>query len=332
MAVTITRSVWIDDDGTGQTGTVINQALHTTLYNEIDTALAKVAQLTGGNAFTGNQTIAGLVNVTGFGLHSYLASGVGAQQLRVTNPQVGTGNSASIQVGTDTDPALLQITAFSSGYTSNVYLKPNSGLILASGASGLTFATNHASGPITAWTNFAERWRITPTGEMYLNSVSTVGAAQFLVVSDQAHSGIVIQNNNPANALTMMAFCNSAAGVAGTITQSGASGVAYNTSSDARLKDDAGRASDVSALRAVVVHDFTWKADGVRARGVFAQDAALVFPRAITEGTDETTADGSLAHPWMTDYSQFVPDLIVGWQQHDADLAEIRALLATMKG
>ena len=57
MAVTITRSVWIDDDGTGTTGTVINQALHTTLYNEIDTALAKVAQLAGGNTFTGKSDV-----------------------------------------------------------------------------------------------------------------------------------------------------------------------------------------------------------------------------------------------------------------------------------
>jgi hypothetical protein len=34
----------------------------------------------------------------------------------------------------------------------------------------------------------------------------------------------------------------------------------------------------------------------------------------------------------MTDYSKFVPDLIVGWQHHDAALDEIRAQLATLKG
>jgi hypothetical protein len=108
--------------------------------------------------------------------------------------------------------------------------------------------------------------------------------------------------------------------------------VAYTTTSDARLKDDAGRAADLSALRAVVVHDFAWKADGRADRGVFAQDAHAVFPRAVTVGTDDTTADGTLTRPWMTDYSKFVPDLIVGWQHHDADLAELRALLVTLKG
>jgi hypothetical protein len=34
----------------------------------------------------------------------------------------------------------------------------------------------------------------------------------------------------------------------------------------------------------------------------------------------------------MTDYSKFVPDLIVGWQQHDAEIAELRAMFATVKG
>jgi hypothetical protein len=61
MAVTITRTNWIDDDGSGTTGTVINNAVKTDLYNQIDIALAKVAQLAGGNTFTGNQTLTGVV-------------------------------------------------------------------------------------------------------------------------------------------------------------------------------------------------------------------------------------------------------------------------------
>jgi hypothetical protein len=45
---------------------------------------------------------------------------------------------------------------------------------------------------------------------------------------------------------------------------------------------------------------------------------------------DETTAEGTLARPWMTDYSTFVPDLLVGWQQHDAAIAELRAAVAQL--
>jgi hypothetical protein len=222
MAVTITRTNWIDDDGTGTTGTVINNAVKTSLYNEIDGALAKVAQLAGGNTFTGNQTMSGtvlMINAT-------------------ANPLVG----------------------------------------------------------------------------------------QVLLASDlSAHQALVLQNTNPGNSGNFVYFINSANGSCGNIAQSGATAVLYGTTSDRRLKVDEGRATDLAALRAVVVHDFTWKADGVRDRGVFAQDVARLYPRAVLAGTDETTDDGSLARPWMTDYSKFVSDLIVGWQQHDEALHSVSA-------
>jgi hypothetical protein len=225
MAVTITRSIWIDDDGTGTTGTVINQALHTTLYNEIDTALAKVAQLAGGNTYSGNQLF----------------------------------NAATVFVNTLTNPANGQLVVLTDG---------------------------------------------------------------------SVRQAIALQNVNTNNVCYYVYCLNSAGGATGGIAQASATTLTFNTSSDARLKNDAGRATDLASLRAVVVHDFTWNADGVRDRGVFAQDAHALYPRAVTAGTDETTDDGSLAHPWMTDYSKFVPDLIVGWQQHDAAIANLRAALA----
>lgn len=40
MATTITRTPWIDDDGSGTTGTVLNNAIKTELYDQIDAALA----------------------------------------------------------------------------------------------------------------------------------------------------------------------------------------------------------------------------------------------------------------------------------------------------
>jgi hypothetical protein len=48
MAVTITRTADTDDDGTGTTGTIRNNAWKTTIYNQIDTALALLLPLAGG--------------------------------------------------------------------------------------------------------------------------------------------------------------------------------------------------------------------------------------------------------------------------------------------
>jgi hypothetical protein len=39
----ITRTPWVDDDGSGTTGTVINNAVKTELYNQIDAAVAAVS-------------------------------------------------------------------------------------------------------------------------------------------------------------------------------------------------------------------------------------------------------------------------------------------------
>jgi len=44
----ITRTAWTDDDGTGTTGTVLNNAVKTELYDQIDAALALLLPKTGG--------------------------------------------------------------------------------------------------------------------------------------------------------------------------------------------------------------------------------------------------------------------------------------------
>src|SRR6185295_13841834 len=44
----IVRTPWVDDDGSGTTGTVINNAEKTLLYNQIDAELAKIPYVPGG--------------------------------------------------------------------------------------------------------------------------------------------------------------------------------------------------------------------------------------------------------------------------------------------
>jgi len=327
MAVTITRTAWIDDDGTGTSGTVINNAEKTTIYNQIDAALAQLAQLTGGNTFTGNQTIAGLLSVTGLGTHQFAVNGAGSQILRLRNQALGV--ATQLAVGNDADPDLLSLFALASNYSPGSDVGPNVALVRG-GSGGLNLST---AGALRVFTNSLQRLQVLTGGQLLINATTMPYGAQVVLNFDAGvSSGLVMQNLYTGNAGAFIEFHNSAGPLAGSITQTGATSVAYGTSSDRRLKTDEGRATDVTALRAVVVHDFTWKADGHRARGVFAQDAHAVFPQAVTVGTDETTESGDLTHPWMTDYSKFVPDLIVGWQQHDAELAALRAAFATLKG
>jgi hypothetical protein len=125
-------------------------------------------------------------------------------------------------------------------------------------------------------------------------------------------------------------YLNNAGADYGSIRQV-SGGVSFVVSSDRRLKTDHGRATDLTALRQVVIHDFTWKREGVRDRGLFAQEAHPLFPTAIFEGTDELCEDGvSLRHAWGVDYSKLVPHLIVGWQQHEVEIAALRADVAEL--
>ncbi len=332
MAVTITRTAWIDDDGTGTSGSVINNAEKTTIYNQIDAALAQVLPLAGGT-ITGNLGVQGIFSASGFGNHSIQAIGTGSLVFTVRNMSAGTGNFTGFQLGNDGDVGLMTFYSFASNYASSVDTIPNGATIRVSGAGGFTVSVTNASAPMRFLTNFAERMRISPGGELCVGSQSNPALGQLFVATDgTVHGGVIIQNTNPGNTIQFVYFVNSGNGSPGGIQQTSASTVAYNTTSDARLKTDHGRVVDLSALRGVVVHDFTWTADGVRDRGVFAQEAAAVFPRAVTEGTDDETPEGQLARPWMTDYSKFVPDLIAGFQQHDAELAALRAAFATLKG
>lgn len=86
-APTITRTAWTDDDGTGLTGTVINNAEKTTLYGQIDTLAATLYTVAGGG--TGVSTLAAHGVVIGEGTSAVAVTGAG------TAGQVLTSNGAS---------------------------------------------------------------------------------------------------------------------------------------------------------------------------------------------------------------------------------------------
>jgi hypothetical protein len=292
------------------------------ISNGVGAAPTWAASLTLG----GNLTVAGLVTVNGFGQHQFTAAGTGSNGLNVRNTTAGPTNDARVVIGNDANAALTTLIAYSSTFTSTGPFVANGSLLYCAGPGGLSLVAADGAGAMRFYTGgTGERMRITAAGDVVVNG--TVAATNTLVsvLADQSVRavGLAIQNLNAGNGLYYMFFINSALGAAGSIQQTGASTVAYTTTSDVRLKTDDGIAVDLSALRAVVVHDFTWTADGRPDRGVFAQDTIDVFPRAITEGSDLTSDAGQLMNPWGADYSKFVPDLIVGWQQHEARLAAL---------
>ena len=151
----------------------------------------------------------------------------------------------------------------------------------------------------------------------------SVSGSAGLSIWRQSDHGRIDIGKDTSGAKTVEAFYYAGA-AQGSIVLNDAS-VAYNTSSDKDLKDHIMVATSTDVLRLTVVNDFYWKANGQKARGVYAQDAYLVFADAVTVGDCSINTDGNKKNPWSVDYSKYVPDLIVGWQDHDAKMNDLLA-------
>lgn len=239
-ALTIGRTAWTDDDGSGTTGTVVNNAAKTALYDQIDAVIASIVSATTTlNATVVTSSLTSLGNLAG-------------------NVHINT--AGTYQEGART------------------------------GQLSVGFAGASAAG-------------------IYLNDFDSTAAGLFAIFGLGTGTGTSGIGSITRNAET--------------------SAVLFNTTSDKRLKNDLGRASGLTALRGLTVHDFTWKSDPTATvdRGVFAQEAIALKPLAVRRGDDEST----VTDVWSVDYSKYVPDLIVGWQDHESRLLSDAAELAALK-
>lgn len=161
--------------------------------------------------------------------------------------------------------------------------------------------------------------RFATDGTQLWNSTTTVGpGTAFTGAYLQGSSGQLVLAHTGTSSQTLQGFYNGN-GLVGSVSTN-ASATAFNTSSDRRLKIDRGIATDITQLKSTVVHDFAWKSDGSKDRGIFAQDEADRGPlNAVSRG--DTGAE--ITKVWQVDYSKYVPDLIVGWQNHESRLERL---------
>lgn len=273
-------------------------------------------------------TLAGVFTINTVGTHLITGASNAAQTLSLRNTTSGTAGKVEHLLTAGT--AVGRLATFSQGFTTSGVSQLSSTLLEAQGAGGLSVAASHASGAIRFYSGgTTERGRFETNGYFGLNETSL--GAYLSVSNDPAVASGFRFSATGSGSGTIGAF-RSVTTQVGSITVTG-SATSYNTSSDRRLKTDCGLAIDISGLRALQIHEFVWTNTQTADRGVFAQEALATHPRAVHVGTDETDDDGvSLKNPWSVDYSKFVPDLIVGWQQHDATIAQLAARIAALEG
>jgi hypothetical protein len=104
-------------------------------------------------------------------------------------------------------------------------------------------------------------------------------------------------------------FRNSATNGIGNISRVGTTNaVAYNTTSDYRLKEDLKEINGLEKLSAIKVYDFKWKDNIARMDGVLAHELQEIIPYAVTGEKDAKEMQS-------VDYSKLVPVLVKAIQE-----------------
>lgn len=123
----------------------------------------------------------------------------------------------------------------------------------------------------------------------------------------------------------------SSSGTAGSITSNGLA-VAYNTSSDYRLKENVqpmvGALAKVAQLKPCT---YTWKHDGSDGQGFIAHELQSVVPEAVVGEKDAVDADGNPNYQGV-DTSFLVATLTAAIQELKAELDVCKAEIAALKG
>jgi hypothetical protein len=152
-----------------------------------------------------------------------------------------------------------------------------------------------------------------------MNGAATPGILGITQSSGVSGNDVLALHHTATSGDNLLAqFVTDAGSTRGSISYNrGAGLVAYNTTSDVRLKrdiKDAQPASDI--IDSIRVREFTWRDSGnVNRYGFIAQELHEVYPDAATK------AHGHV--PWQVDYSKLVPLML---KEIQSLRARVRAL------
>jgi hypothetical protein len=192
--------------------------------------------------------------------------------------------------------------------------------IAPEGTKAILFGTSASASSVT------ESARIDSSGNLLVGTTSSIaGAARLAVLfAGNATDGFHIQDSTTTSGAVFQAFSNSAGTSIGNIARvTTTNAVAYNTTSDYRLKTVTGAVTGQGArIDALKPIDYQWKDGNVPARGFLAHEFQTVYPNSVTGDKDAVDADGNPKHQSMqASTSEVIADLV-------AELQDLRKRLA----
>jgi hypothetical protein len=174
--------------------------------------------------------------------------------------------------------------------------------------------------------------RITSGGNLLVNRTSVLSDGQYCAdFNGNDFRGIVLNNSSGTVFANLISFASSGSVIA-SITQPTASTVAYNTSSDYRLKENiapmTGALDKVAQLKPVT---YKWKIDGSAGQGFIAHELQAVVPDCVSGEKDAVDKDGNPEYQGV-DTSFLVATLTAAIQELNAKVEAQAAEIAALKG
>jgi hypothetical protein len=166
------------------------------------------------------------------------------------------------------------------------------------------------------------------SGNLLVGTTSSIGAGYDNVKFDgSTKNGIQLQTTYATIGSGFAYFVNSAGTTIGYINQNASNTVAYNTSSDYRLKENiqpmTGALATVAQLNPVT---YNWKADGSAGQGFIAHELQAVVPDCVTGEKDAVDAEGNPVYQGI-DTSFLVATLTAAIQELKAEVDSLKAQL-----
>jgi alpha-tubulin suppressor-like RCC1 family protein len=202
-------------------------------------------------------------------------------------------------------------------------------------ASSTNLATNVAfsiskSGGVGIGTNGPSIW---PLYVATATSTSFTSVFTNTANTTTAHGLYVQAGSNSSSGAYMIQFARADGTTIGSITQNAASTVAYNTSSDRRVKENIATTTlGLSDLMRISVRDFDFISDPSHAKttGFIAQELYGIYPYAVsTNGDNGTTTLSASSTPWSVDYGRVTPLIVKAVQDLNLKVDARGALQAT---
>jgi len=185
----------------------------------------------------------------------------------------------------------------------------------------IIFSTRLAAGSSDADYG-TERARITSGGNLGVGTSSPDAGARVTVQASSGNNGMAVKAGTNGNyGIYFNNVANSTVG--GIVINSGA--VAYNTSSDYRLKENVapmtGALAKVLELKPV---NYTWKVDGSAGQGFIAHELQAVVPDCVSGEKDGEQMQG-------VDYGKLTPILTAALQEAIAEIQSLKARIAVLE-